>query len=146
MTGPNVRLVRLRTGPQGTFGLLAVPGLDFPHPAAAVECEWRDNERNVSCIPPGRYQCRMTPSPHFHRRLYLVLHVPDRYGIRLHPANFARELRGCIAVGRHHARFPDGTWGVVNSASTLDAIHRALGGAPFILTIGNLQLLPTWPG
>lgn len=60
-------------------------------------------------IPAGRYAIALTvsqrategelwsPDPRF--RLPLVRNVPGRSGIRLHAANEARELDGCLGVG-----------------------------------------------
>jgi hypothetical protein len=66
-------------------------------------------ERLAVAIPNGRYQVQLTesaraksgslwtPDPHF--RLPILLNVPGRDGIRIHAANYARELLGCIAAG-----------------------------------------------
>lgn len=62
-----------------------------------IELPWLDNMRNHSCIPEGRYklQKRFTAK---HKGHLLVLDVPGRDGILIHPANNAlTELRGCIA-------------------------------------------------
>jgi len=62
-----------------------------------IELPWKDNKRNVSCIPEGRYRLikRFTSRRGWH---LMVKDVPGRSGILFHPANNAlRELRGCIA-------------------------------------------------
>ncbi|GGI28401.1 DUF5675 family protein [Pedobacter mendelii] len=63
----------------------------------SIELPWRNNKRNVSCIPEGRY--RLIKRHHTKHGLQLALSiVPNREGILIHPANFAlRELQGCIA-------------------------------------------------
>ncbi|MEZ5032148.1 MAG: DUF5675 family protein [Saprospiraceae bacterium] len=62
-----------------------------------MELPWKENQRNVSCIPEGRYR----PALRWNRRRgwhFQIPHVPDRDGILIHPANDAlRELRGCMA-------------------------------------------------
>lgn len=65
-------------------------------------------ERATREIPCGTYAVRLSPSqrsieghlwaPHDHR-LPELLNVPGRSGIRIHAANAAHELEGCIAVG-----------------------------------------------
>ena len=75
-----------------------------------LELEWRDNERNVSCIPAGRHALELY-EPHkeslgvgLHDRLgrwcLKVMDVPDRSDILMHVANWAHQLLGCIAVGQ----------------------------------------------
>jgi hypothetical protein len=62
-----------------------------------IELPWKDNLRNISCIPEGRYRLgkRFTPNRGWH---LLVNEVPGRSGILFHAANNAlKELRGCIA-------------------------------------------------
>lgn len=62
-----------------------------------IELPWKDNQRNVSCIPEGRY--KITPR-HTEKRgwHYVLENVPGRSFILFHPANNAlKELRGCIA-------------------------------------------------
>jgi len=55
------------------------------------------NQRNVSCIPEGRYRLQPYRSRRFGPCL-LVAGVPGRSGILIHAANHAAtELRGCIA-------------------------------------------------
>ena len=80
--------------PTGTNGQLFV-GSRLICPT--IELAWRQNQRNVSCIPEGRYMLslRWTSRWGWH---FLIPHVPERDGILIHPANDAlKELRGCIA-------------------------------------------------
>lgn len=59
---------------------------------------WRTIENAAYIIPLGTWPIKLTWSPKFKKRLPLIT-CPHRKGIRIHPANFASELRGCIAVG-----------------------------------------------
>ncbi len=78
----------------GTNGSLTLDGKEI---CKTIELPWRDNRRNVSCIPEGRYRLGLYPSRKFGLNL-LVQDVPGRSGILIHPANnAAAELRGCIA-------------------------------------------------
>lgn len=49
-------------------------------------------------IAKGTYIINHCYSPTFDRNLWLV-NVPNRSGIRIHPANRGNELLGCIALG-----------------------------------------------
>ena len=63
----------------------------------SIELPWKDNLARVSCIPEGRYELVKRWSPKFDRHL-LVMNVPQRNFILIHPANDAmHELKGCIA-------------------------------------------------
>lgn len=85
--------------PEGTNGTLLLYGKPICH---TMELPWRDNRRNVSCIPAGRYRLRKYRSRRFGICL-LVEGVPKRSGILFHAANdAATELRGCIAPVTAH--------------------------------------------
>src|SRR5690606_17712920 len=79
---------------EGTNGTLSMAGQPICH---TIELPWRNNRRNKSCIPEGRYHLRLLSSARFGMRI-CVEGVPDRSGILIHAANkAAAELRGCIA-------------------------------------------------
>lgn len=62
-----------------------------------LELPWRNNQRNISCIPEGVYEIIPRFSKKFKHHL-LVKDVENRSYILFHPANDAlKELRGCIA-------------------------------------------------
>jgi len=63
----------------------------------SIELPWKDNHQQISCIPEGRYELAKRYSPKFDHHL-LVVSVPGRANILIHPANDAmKELKGCIA-------------------------------------------------
>ena len=62
-----------------------------------IELPWKENKKQVSCIPEGVYQLRPRYSEKFKHHLVLE-NVPNRSLILIHPANDAnKELQGCIA-------------------------------------------------
>lgn len=80
--------------PSGTNGRLTYNGSIICY---TIELPWKGNQRNISCIPEGRY---LLAKRHTEKRGYhlTVKDVPSRDGILFHPANDAlKELRGCIA-------------------------------------------------
>lgn len=52
-----------------------------------------------TAIPRGTYRIDVTHSPRFGKRLPILLGVPGFDGIRLHVANTAGDVEGCIGVG-----------------------------------------------
>lgn len=94
----------------GTFSNLHVGNFVFP----AIEREWMNNERRISCIPNGEYRLVPYSSPKYPRAYALVneslgvyKHEADvnkdinktRYAILIHSANLPSQLAGCIAIG-----------------------------------------------
>ncbi len=62
-----------------------------------IELPWRNNKRNISCIPEGVYEVETRFSKRFQHHLILK-NVADRRFILIHPANNALlDLEGCIA-------------------------------------------------
>lgn len=56
----------------------------------ALELPWLDNERSVSCIPAGTYECERINHPKY-GHCWLVKNVPGRDGILIHIGNYASE-------------------------------------------------------
>ena len=119
----SLRLVRVEDNGECTLGFLYLDGSIF---CRCIERPWKDNQRGISCIPPGSYSVIHHVSPRFGPSLW-VTDVPDRSEILIHPANQARELMGCIAPGRTFARWLDG-WAVTDSRKTMASLLGALKG------------------
>jgi Family of unknown function (DUF5675) len=80
--------------PDGTNGELRCGGKTV---CFTIELPWLQNQRNISCIPEGRYELKKRFVQKFGLHLLLV-DVPDRSWILIHPANDAKtQLKGCIA-------------------------------------------------
>jgi len=68
-----------------------------------LELPWKDNVRNVSCIPEGEYL--VTPhgwgenSKKKFKRVYHINNVPDRAYILIHIGNYTKDTSGCILIG-----------------------------------------------
>ena len=103
-------LIRHEETIDGTFGELLFDGELF---CKTLELPWRDNKRNVSCIPLGLYRCIRRSSRHF-GMVYEVVDVPERDGILFHPGNLISDIRGCIAVGMSYG-YLGSVRGVLNS-------------------------------
>ncbi len=96
-----------------------------------LELPWRDNERNISCIPEGHYDV----IPRFSEKYGNHLHVTDvitRSLILIHWGNYAGsvnprtghpDIRGCILVGKNHTDIDgDGVRDITSSKKTFNAL------------------------
>jgi hypothetical protein len=80
--------------PEGTNGRITSGGKIL---CSTIELPWRNNARNVSCIPEGKYFLKKRHSQKFGWHIE-ISGVPERALILFHPANnAAKELNGCIA-------------------------------------------------
>lgn len=94
-----IMLKRVAYNEKGTFGVLIDEpyGHNIPF-AVTYELPWRDNQRNISCIPSGKYLC--LPKDHADRGLiYELQNVPERTFIQIHIGNEEEDTAGCILIG-----------------------------------------------
>lgn len=138
----DIILVRLESTDQGTFGRLIVNRTGWS--CATAELPWRDNARNRSCIPAGKYECDYLESSASgkYRKVYHVKDVPDRSGILIHAGNLAGDVEkgyksdvdGCILLGT--ARGMLGTqYAVLSSKDAVKEFAIQLGRKPATLWI-----------
>lgn len=108
-----IRVQRKRKTVDGIFGVFTIDGMSF-------ECF--TVESLVHAIPAGYYPVEFTYSPEFNQVMPLI-DVPNRTGIRIHPANYPTQLLGCIAVGDKEE--PDA---VDDSRVTFNILHKLIEG------------------
>ncbi len=91
-----IKLQRITFSPDcPTYGVILY---DDKPLCVTIERPWINNERNISCIPPGTYQCVPHNGGRF-RNVWILKDVPNRTAILIHIANRVNEIEGCIAVG-----------------------------------------------
>jgi len=123
-------------GKHDTLGTLAVyDDSQGIFSCKTLELPWKDNARNISCIPEGTYTVvkRNTAKrgDHWH-----VLNVPGRTWILFHPANYVTQILGCIIPGQSHVDINgDGLLDVNQSKMTLKQMNEAICEDSFILNI-----------
>lgn len=66
----------------------------------SLERPYRDNKQRVSAVPVGLYSAIFEYSPKFDDFLFELKKVKNRAEIKIHPANFSYQLKGCIALGK----------------------------------------------
>ena len=89
------KLIRVASLADGTFGVLLDDNVPF---CVTLERPWKDNQRNISCIPKGGYICKRIMSPKFGDTFEVQL-VPDRSHILFHKGNLKEDTHGCIILG-----------------------------------------------
>lgn len=138
-----IKLIRFFTNGFQTLGVLSVTeGDKCLFVAKTLERGWLNNQPNVSCIPPGIYNCIFTRSPLFSKKAgkdvftYEIAGVQNRAGIRIHSANFYSQLNGCIALGNTVKDLNmDGHLDVEHSGNTMKIFEELLGKKSFQLQI-----------
>lgn len=115
----------------GTYGAMIFNGKPVCY---TLELPWKNNARNISCIPLGEYQVYKANSLKY-GACFRLNHVPDRDAILIHAGNYLTDTQGCILVGLDCS-----LTGVQYSRL---ALARLLDLLPetFTLKIGNLM---TW--
>ena len=132
-----VEIFRLRRSDQGTEGML-VSG-DFK--CKTLELPWRENQQQVSCIPPAIYDVDIRISNKY-GRIYWVRKVPNRTYILIHSGNYAGDkskglkshVMGCILLGKKSGRL-GGQIAVLNSRVAVRNFMEELEYEPFKLRI-----------
>lgn len=109
--------------PVGTFGRIFVPSFQ----AYTVERPWLDNKPFVSCIPEGDYQFVLGKFTKGNYAAYEILDVPGRTLIKIHIANVADDVNGCVGIGRGLG-FMDDRWAVTHSKETYWDMMGAMDG------------------
>lgn len=103
----NLTLTRTQLNANCTLGQIV---LDDGTILYSLELPWKDNQKNISCVPPGVYKLIPYTSPKHDSTWYLEneeLGVggagSERSFCEIHSANWASQLEGCIALGLENA-------------------------------------------
>lgn len=108
---------------------------------ATLELPWKDNKRNISCVPEGYYLVKKRKAEESPSRDYdhfILMDVKDRDYILIHTGNFNWHIQGCILVGERHLDInKDGLLDVHASTATLTRMNALLPDE-FPLTIKSL--------
>ncbi|OCG48061.1 hypothetical protein A9G35_02190 [Gilliamella sp. Choc5-1] len=121
-----MKLTRLKTSEHSTFGKLQLPSGTV---LSTLELPWKDNQRQISCIPAPIYQCDIVNSPKF-GRVYQVKDVPNRSHILIHAGNWTKDTQGCILVG-----MSNNDTQLFESRKALNLLMNELNGQSFKLEI-----------
>ena len=118
--------------PNGTNGVLSCNGEPVCN---TIELPWKENQRQISCIPEGKYELRRRYTPRFGRHFELR-HVVGRSNILIHAFNDAvAESKGCIAPVSRIIGEGKGVFSRISLARLTTLIYPALTDKPVFVTI-----------
>lgn len=95
----NILIIRDEFTEKSTLGKLYLNGEFYGH---TLELAWKDNEKNVSCVPKGVYEARKRSGDESAKYKYQhieILDVPDRSKILIHIGNYPKSTQGCVLLG-----------------------------------------------
>lgn len=135
-----LELIRCQTDEKQTLGeLYLLSDKD------AVISKWKtlelpdkNNQRNISRIPEGKYYAHLHNSPKFGKSLW-IKNVPGRSEILIHKGNYHTDIRGCILIGQNHIDINnDGYKDVTSSQKSINKLLSWIEGIDKIeITIKN---------
>lgn len=116
----------------------------------------RGGTKGISCVPAGEYRLdRHNTDAHpkvwaLVNPMLDVYHQPydvppgreliSRTACLIHPANWAHELRGCVAPGKQRQKDGQGRWMVTQSRDAVNELRTVVGN------LVDLRLLVTYNG
>lgn len=103
----------------GTFGKMVHSDLDWW--CYTVERPWERNRPTFSCIPAGLYQLTLGIYLKHNYPAYELQNVSSRANIKIHVANYAEQLEGCIAPGKELGWVAP-YWAVTQSQTAFDEL------------------------
>lgn len=116
-----VELFRTASNEDGTFGTFNVNGQPI---CVTLEETWLDNQKRISCIPQGTYECEKYSGTKY-KDVWIVKDVPNRTAILLHWGNTERNTAGCILFGRNFSKFGK-VWGIGRSREAFQILRKTL--------------------
>jgi hypothetical protein len=95
-------------------------------------------ENTNKAIQQGTYDMRWSLSPKFKTKTLEIMGVPNRYGIRVHPANRGHDVEGCIGVGiyNEYEGIPVQIW---NSRQSTEIVESLLWRGENKITIIDIN-------
>ena len=123
-------------GKMQTLGSLVVfDGKEILLKVLTLELPDLGNQKNISCIPEGKYIVHRIYSPKFGNCFHLQ-DVPGRTAILIHRGNYTKDTRGCILVGMNHIDIDsDGLKDVSDSTTAMTKLLNTITGNVFDLHV-----------
>lgn len=129
----DVILQRTVQGPSNSlFGVLTIKTMNHG------TLKFSTVENTNKAIQQGTYDMRWSLSPKFKTKTLEIMGVPNRYGIRLHPANRGHDVEGCVGVGIYNENkgIPVQIW---NSRQSTEIVESLLWRGENQITIKDIN-------
>ena len=108
-----------------------------------MELPWKDNQRNISCIPADTYQAIAINRASNGKYAIWLKDVPNRSEILIHEVKYVKHLLGCAAPGTSFEDFNnDEIVDIVNSRSIMEVFeqHIPVGDKCIVQLIDNYKI------
>lgn len=127
-----LKLYRYKRTNRETLGVL----IGLPKVFYILEPSWRNNQRNISCIPAGIYTCNhlAKSASGKYKNCFHVTKVKDRSGILIHNGNIYKHTKGCLIIGLRTGNLA-GNNAVLNSRTALRQFANFLNKQTFSLEV-----------
>ncbi len=104
-----------------------------------LERPWLNNQRSISCIPEGTYDCAYLAKSASgkYTSVYHIQDVKDRSGILIHAGNFVSHTTGCLLPGLRKGTL-QGNLAVLSSKRALAKLLTEFDKQDFTLTIRSI--------
>lgn len=93
-----------------------------------LELQNNHNQINISSIPAITYKCKVINRPNNKGLAILLLNVPGRSAIEIHPGNFYSDIKGCILPGLYFKDINDDNY--VDVAESTKAFNKIIEMCP----------------
>jgi hypothetical protein len=119
-----LNLYRVQSDSKGTLGILKLTNELICY---TLELPYLNNQRNISCIPAGEYNCVRVKSPRF-GDVFEVVNVKGRSNILIHKGNWITDIQGCILVGLQQSIYDNNLnrYSVLNSTGAFNKLNLLL--------------------
>ena len=99
----DIKIYRISTIADCIRGVICLDGAPV---GVTLELPWKDNQRDISCIPQGVYEAELTPASTKLTggtgKAIAIKDVKGRSGILIHVGNTTLDTRGCILIGKSY--------------------------------------------
>jgi len=127
-----IELKRISDNKDGTFGILIKNSVPL---CVTLEDKWKNNKRNVSCIPTGEYVVEKYSGTKY-KNVWKILNVPNRSNILIHWGNTHKNTEGCILCASRYGNLGK-MYAILNSKRVFKMLRRELPDR-FKLTIRSV--------
>ena len=116
---------------QNAYGTYGTYIYDYSPVCQCFELPWRNNDPQVSCIPPDLYLVSPHVSPN-HGECYHIENVPGRTNVLIHAGNIDDNTLGCQLPGLYNGwvwskKDKRNEWGVCGSRTAMERLEKILG-------------------